>query len=287
MYKSLTLIGLILLCVSCNNNEKGKSSEDRNAYVPDSIKASTDAMGNPVAEGRKFIRTAELKFRVADVSNTTSKIETIVRNQGGFVTYTNLSSSIDNKDTYQVSSDSSLETIYYTLSNELKLRIPNRKFDSTLQSIATLVDFLDYKVVKADDVSLQLLDNQLTKKRANKTNGKTSAETETYTKEKADEAEIADRDLSDQLRYSTISLQFSQRESIKRSMIPNNKDIAAYTPNIFVKIWDALKVGWSKVEALFLFAIEMWGILLLAVLAWLLFKRLSNKTITRNQHLKP
>lgn len=287
MKRPLLYIGIILICFSCNNNEKGKASDERNAYVPDSIKASSDAMGNPVSEGRKFIRTADLKFQVQDVAGTTTKIEKIVRNQGGFVIYTNLSSEIDNKETYQVSSDSSLETIYYTLSNEFRLRIPNRTFDSTLQSITTLVDFLDYKVVKADDVSLQLLDYQLTKKRANKTNGKTSAETETYTKEKADEAEIADRELSDQLRYSTISLRFSQRQSIQRSMIPNNKDIAAYTPNIFVKIWDAIKIGWNKVEDLFLFAVEMWGIILLAILAWLLFKRLSNKTNTRIQNLKP
>lgn len=69
-------------------------------------------------------------------------------------------------------------------------------------------------------------------------------------------------------------------------MIANNKDIAAYTPNIFMKIWDAIKMGWNKVEALFLFAVEMWGIILLAILAWLLFKRLSNKT-NRIQNLKP
>ena len=286
MNKYLLLISLTIFFTACNNQEKGNSAEDRKAYVPDSIKASTDAMGNPIAEERKFIRTADLKFQVQDVSSTTTNIERLVRNQGGFVIYTNLSSSIDNKETYQISRDSSLETIHYILSNEIKLRVPNRKFDSTLQAIALLVDFLDYKVVKADDVSLQLLDNQLTKNRANKTNGKSSAETETYTKEKADEAEIADRGLSDQLRYSTISLQFSQRESIKRSMIANNKDIAAYTPNIFVKIWDAIKMGWNKVEALFLFAVEMWGIILLAILAWLLFKRLSNKT-NRIQNLKP
>lgn len=286
MNKYLLLISLTIFFTACNNKEKGNSAEDRKAYVPDSIKASTDAMGNPIAEERKFIRTADLKFQVQDVSSTTTNIERLVRNQGGFVIYTNLSSSIDNKETYQISRDSSLETIHYILSNEIKLRVPNRKFDSTLQDIALLVDFLDYKVVKADDVSLQILDNQLTKKRANKTNGKSSAETETYTKEKADEAEIADRGLSDQLRYSTISLQFSQRESIKRSMIANNKDIAAYTPNIFVKIWDAIKMGWNKVEALFLFVVEMWGIILLAILAWLLFKRLSNKT-NRIQNLKP
>jgi Domain of unknown function (DUF4349) len=280
------LLCLLLIFASCNNKENRNTSEDRNAYVPDSIKASTDAMGNPVAEGRKFIRTAELKFQVQDVTTTSTNIESIVRNQGGFVTYTNLSSSIDNRETLQVSRDSTLETIYYILSNELKLRVPNRKFDSTLNAITSLVDFLDYKVIQADDVSLQLMDNQLTKKRANKTNGKTSAETETYSKEKADEAEIADRGLSDQLRFSTIRLVFSQRQSIKRSMIPNNKDIAAYTPNIFVKIWDAIKIGWTKVEDLFLFAIEMWGVILLAILAWLLFKRLNNKK-NKIQNLNP
>jgi Domain of unknown function (DUF4349) len=286
MIRSLLLICVLVFCAACNNNDKGNSSEERNAYIPDSIKASTDAMGNTVTDGRKFVRTAELKFQVQDVIITTTNIERLVRNQGGFVTYTNLSSNVDNKETYQISRDSSLETIHYTLTNELKLRVPNRKFDSTLQAIALLVDFMDYKVVKADDVSLQILDNQFTKKRANKTTGKSSAETENYNKEKADEAEILDRDLSDQLRYSTISLIFSQRQSIKRSMIPNNKDIAAYTPNIFVKIWDAIKIGWTKVEDLFLFAIEMWGVILLAILVWQIFKRLSNKK-NKIQNLNP
>lgn len=279
------IIAVFIFCSACNNNEKGKSSEERNSYVPDSIKASTDAMGNPVAEDRKFIRTAELKFQVQDVTATTGNIERLVKSQGGFVVYTNLTSSIDNKETYQISRDSSLETIHYTLSNELKLRVPNRKFDSTIQAIALLVDFLDYKIIRADDVSLQLLNNQLTQKRANKTTGKTSAETENYNKEKADNAEIEDRNLSDQLRYSTINLVFSQRQSIKRSMIPNNKDIAAYTPNIFIKTWEAIKTGWTKVEELFLFAVEMWGVILIALLAWLLFKRGNNKN--KIQNLKP
>ncbi len=285
MIRSLLLICVLIFCAACNNNN-GKSSQEGNAYIPDSIKASTDAMGNPVSEDRKFIRTAELKFQVQDVTTTTTNIEKLVRNQGGFVIYTNLSSNVDNKETYQISRDSSLETIHYTVTNELKLRIPNRKFDSTLQAITVLVDFMDYKVVRADDVSLQILDNQFTKKRANKTSAKSSAETENYNKEQADDAEIVERGLSDQLRYSTISLIFSQRQSIKRSMIPNNKDIAAYTPNIFVKIWDAIKMGWNKVEDLFLFVVEMWGFILIAILAWLLFKRFSNKS-NRNQNLKP
>jgi hypothetical protein len=69
MKRTLSFIFIILFCISCNNNQKDNASENRNAYVPDSIKASSDAMGNTVTDGRKFIRTAEIKFQVLDVTN--------------------------------------------------------------------------------------------------------------------------------------------------------------------------------------------------------------------------
>ena len=48
----------------------------------------------------------------------------------------------------------------------MTLRVPNIKLDSTLKDIAKSIDYLDYRIIKADDVSLQILANDFTQKRA-------------------------------------------------------------------------------------------------------------------------
>src|SRR5690606_11498076 len=66
---------------------------------------------------RKFLRTADLKFKVKDVSKATESIETITYQCGGFVTHTRLSSDIIQSNITSISKDSYLETTYYSVTN--------------------------------------------------------------------------------------------------------------------------------------------------------------------------
>ncbi len=117
-----------------------------NGFVPSSA-ARTDK-----DKGRKFIRTATMKFRVNNVIKSTYKIEEITAGFDGFVTYTNLASEMDNQTIVPISADSSLETIFFTVSNTFTLRVPNTNLDSTLRTFARLIDYLDYRTIEASDV---------------------------------------------------------------------------------------------------------------------------------------
>lgn len=242
---------------------------------------------------RRFIRTAELKFKVKSVIKSTYDIENITRRQGGFVTYTNLSSNIDNVTTTDVSADSSLETTYYTVTNSITLRVPDTKLDTTLKEISNNIEYLDFRIIKAEDVALQILSNNLTQKRSakneerltnaienrgKKLNETTIAEEILLSKqEQADNAKISNLSLNDQVKFSTISLSIYQRPTVKREIISNDKNIEEYEPGFGSKLIESLKYGWDILEAFLVSITKLWGLLLFGAVAFLLYKKFGHR----------
>ena len=72
------------------------------AAAPETFVSSTAAVENNKDSTRKFIRTADLKFKVKDAIRSTYDIENIIVKQGGFVTYTNLASTINYTKSTQI-----------------------------------------------------------------------------------------------------------------------------------------------------------------------------------------
>ncbi len=279
---------------SIANDANGVDTD--NASVLEIISSSA-AVENKKDTTRKFIRTADLKFRVKNVAKATYALEDIAANFEGFVAYTNLSSAITNQMVIPVSADSSLETIYYVVQNNMTLRVPNIKLDSALKAIAPIVDYLDYRIIKADDIQFELLENRLKQERSKKyqerisdavdERGKklqeiTNTEDKILSKqEQADEALLANLRLKDKIAYSTIQLSIYQREVFRRELIANDKNIEAYSPGFFAKVVDALHFGWKILEGILLFLAKSWGVILfvvsvIALVRIVFFRRKSN-----------
>lgn len=287
-------IGIIISLFGCGPSAEEKMNHARmNDSVSNAFISSTAAVENSKDTTPKFIRTADLKFKVKNVIKSTYNIEDITNRQGGFVTYTNLTSNIDHVTNTAVSADSSLETTYYIVSNSITLRIPNTKLDSTLKEISKNIDYLDYRIIKADDVALQILSNNLTQKRSakneqrltnaidnrgKKLNETTVAEEVLLSKqEQADNAKVSNLSLMDQINFSTINLSIYQRLTIKRELISNDKNIDEYEPGIGSNILEALKFGWDILEAFLVFLIKLWGLFLFGILAYILYRKFGHK----------
>ncbi|MEI6823078.1 MAG: DUF4349 domain-containing protein [Bacteroidota bacterium] len=293
---SITLIGLLFACGSGRKEERAYSDVLKTDSTAIKEVSSSAAVVNKKDTIRKFIRTADLKFKVKSVINSTYAIENIISKQGGFVTYTQLNSTIDNKTTVAISADSSLETIYYSVVNNMTLRVPTEKLDTTLKIIAQLIDYLDYRTIKADDVALQLLSNKLTQQRTQnierritkaidnrgkKLRETTSAEELLASKqEQSDVAKVSNLSLNDQINYSTITLSIYQRQALKRELIANEKNIDIYTPGLGSKLLEALKTGWEMLEAIFVFFAQLWWFLLFVAIGYLIY-RISRKRLNK------
>lgn len=255
--------------------------------------SSSAARVNSKDTVRKFIRTADLKFKVPDVIKTTYKIEDITTGFGGFVEETTLASNIQNKTETQVSEDSTLETTYYIVRNSMTLRVPDIKLDTTLKSIAPLIEYLDSRVVTAQDVRFDIFANQLAIARSNKQDrrvtttvnhkGKNLGEVSTgedhplEAQEHADDAKVDNLRLQDQIEYSTIHLNIYQRQTVKRELIANDKNITAYEPSLMHRLGEALQFGWQTLESIIVSLVKIWGILAFILALFIVYKIYVNR----------
>jgi Domain of unknown function (DUF4349) len=292
MRNYILLTGILCTIMSCQQQKNKNTELDLLAKkMPISSSAAVEKNNDPE---RKFIRTADVKFKVNNVANTTTNIEDICTAQGGFVIYTNLASNIDEHTETPISKDSLLEKTFYTVTNTMTLRVPNTKLDSTLKDIAKSVDYLDYRIIKADDVSLQILANNFTQTRATnnysritndieknrkKLNETTEAEEIVLSKqEQADNAKIANLSLNDQIKFSTVNLSIYQRQGIKRNIIFNENNTDKYEIGFGYKLLEGFTYGWSLLKSFFVVLSKLWsvifcGFLLYAGCKWYLRKK--------------
>lgn len=289
----LTALTIITLLFSCK-----KADYDSGELADAKMAADTTAISSSAAveqkdSKQKFIRTADIKFKVKNVVKSTYAIENAVQKFGGFVTYTNLQSNIHDQIKTKISQDSTLETTKYSVENNITIRVPNTKLDTIIKTIAKQIDFLDYRIIKADDVSIKLLANQLSQKRGvvnekrvekaidskgKKINDVIDAENALANqKEENDNRIIENLSMQDQINFSTITLQLYQNETIKQEIMAGEKDSAAYKPNLGIQIIDALKSGWYILQAILVFFVNLWPIILLIISGFFLYKKYYKK----------
>lgn len=283
---------LIILAVSCKKADslEETTSETTTFSSDSSTTLSSAAPVQPKNSDRKFVRTADIKFKVKNVPNSTYIIENATTKFGGFVTYTNLQSTISEKNEVKISQDSTLEITKYTVENNITIRVPNTQMDTVIKTIAKQIDFLEYRVIKADDVSLQLLSNQLKQKReanqekrltkaidskGKKLNEVVQAENDLNQKsEQKDNSKLENISLADQVNFSTLTLQIYQRETIKKEMIANEKQ---YRQGFGSKIVDGLKNGWYLIEGILAIIVQLWSIILIGILGYFGYKKYFQK----------
>lgn len=289
----LTSFAVTALFFSCKKADHTTAETSADYAVTDSTGISSSAAVEKKDSKQKFIRTADLKFKVKNVVKSTYAIENAVQKFGGVVTYTNLQSNIQEQIKTKMSQDSTLETTKFTVENNIVIRVPNTQLDTVIKTIAKQIDFLDFRVIKADDVSLKLLSTQLSQKRASqsanriekaidntgkKVNDIVDAENALVNqKESNDEAVINNLSLKDQINFSTVTLQLYQNQTIKQDVIAGEKSNSSYRPSLGIEIVDALKNGLYIFETVFVFILNLWAFILIGIGGYFIYRKYFKK----------
>ena len=283
---------IVILAISCKKAEASAETayESKDIAVDTTNVTSSSAAVEPKNSDKKVIRTADIKFKVKNVANSTYAIENTANKFGGFVTYTNLQSTISDKNETKISQDSNLEITKYTVENNIVIRVPNIRLDTVIKTIVKQIDFLEYRIIKADDVSLQMLSNQMAQNRSSKqekrlekaidTKGKKlneviAAEDNLDAKnEQNDNTKLENLSLQDQVNFSTLTLQIYQRETIKEEMIANAK---TYRQDFGSKILDGIISGWYVIEGIIAVLAQLWSVILIGIGGYFIFKKYFHK----------
>ena len=269
-------------------NAKQDSVATSNIYAPMAVGKANDS-------NHVFMRNADMRFSVKDVRQATLDIERLVRKYDGFVTYTSLTGNKYLNNSIRVSKDSIMEVYKMNVTNEITLRVPNMNLDSTLIELNGIIEFIDNRTIRADDVKLQLLAAGLKAKRNSQhisklyktinDQGKKLPETVNalndldYSKTNYDEQQLSLMDLKDKVSYSTVKMYVYQPEVMeyKKTMIP--AVIEPYSPSFGDRLNSALNTGLTILQAIMLFFATIWPLLFLFVIIWFTTKWLIRTKI--------
>lgn len=277
------VLGATLTLFSCGASREDMSNNEEKAKVfADSVSTFIQNIKQPILKAdsnRTFVRTADLSFKVKDVKTATFDIERIVNEHRGYVTSSVLESDVSYKTSTRVSKDSMLDIINYKVHNNIILRIPNTELDKTLTEISSLIDYLDYRKIKAEDVTknfqaAKLSENRFVnhKKRVEKTidvKGKkldqmAEAENDLLVKQEwADNTKINTMELAHDVSYSTVSINIYQKETTKKEAYAYTLPAEPYTPNFGSKFLTSLSDGAAIFGEIILFFVKLWPIALL------------------------
>ncbi len=227
---------------------------------------------------KKFIRTADIKFKVKNVEQSTYKIEDIIHRFDGFVTNTNLNCRVNYTESHRIKEDSLLERKHFTVENSITFRVPKMLLDTTLKQIVSQIDFLDHRIITAEDITFQEIKNKMHQKRfgkyqqritkatdnSKKTGAVVDAENGLYEKEgEADDSALEDLVRNDKVEYSTVIMYIYQDEKIRDEVVFSQPNFESYKPSFGSEFVSSLKFGWTIVEQLFLLLVKLWPLIII------------------------
>jgi hypothetical protein len=242
------------------NEEKHNSAESRDQKSKTSN--LTDSLSTmettPITDtingiGYNFIKKAALKCKVNNLLKTTEKIEDIIAFSGGYVTYNDYNS--ENSYTTEVihQKDSLLRTTHFTPQCTMSARVPAKLLDSVMRKIVASAEYIDTKKLSADNVRLKLMANQLFVKRKLTTIKQTqiaeksiatrfkdkewAINSESENRSLADERQLNNLELIDQVNYSEINLMLYQDMALYTKTIAKPDIIKPYETPFLEKAW--------------------------------------------------
>lgn len=277
MKKYLIYCVFAIAALGCNSADKFDHSS------ADATSANLETTDTLMTE--KIIKTADMRFRVKDVQATKEKLSTAIKSEGGTVAEFSISSNIQNTEKVRYSTDSLLELVSYRTEGFVTAKVPSDKLDDFTNKIAKMAVFIDQQSLKMDDQSINYLANQLKNQnrveavdQLNKHANKKSNNVETSLSLKDDyvDKKIENLMIDNKVKYSTITLNFYQDNTVKQ-MIVENDNLSDFRPAFFTRLWLSLQTGWVIFVETILTLANLWVLIVLGIVGYVLFKRYKKK----------
>jgi len=267
---------LFTLVFGCNQKEYKESvaaesvdiSNDFEMVKEEKVVSKFTNNQNNVPLDLKIIKTASARYKVNNVANATRRIKVIAQQHGAYI------------------SDLRFDNNLYRKENRFTIKVPQKYFDSVMDSVNTVVDFVEYENITTKDVTEEYIDleTRLKTKREVKAryeailrkNAKTVEDillTEDKLRIIQEEIESAQgrlKYLSSKVAFSTI--QIDLYESVEYVEEPE-----AYTKTFLDETKQGLANGWCFIESFVIVLVNIWPLLIIGLIIFFWLKKRLKK----------
>ena len=241
--------------------EKAKvSSVSANVNQADDKEAVANNLQQAISDiSKKLIKTGDISFETSDLYGTRKKIITSLKHLDGYVSEEN-----ETNDSYR-------------RGLTLKLRVPSKNFDLLLDSVSGNASKIDSKNVRVADVTSQFIDiktnlanQQLLEKRYQELLKRSDKMSDVLQIENKlsqirtaiDSTQGTLNYLSRQVAYSTLEVNFYSEQTPQYS-----------GTTIGDRLRTSLKGGWELLQSLFFGIINIWPLIMVSFVVYILIKR--------------
>lgn len=256
---------------------------------PGDMQSSVGTSSDPA---RRFVVTANVRFQVKDVYQTALSIEDAAAAEGGFTVSNEIRQQAGTERVQSMSGGRLLKISEYTPVAELVVRVPAARTQAFLRGLASRMEFMDQRDLRAVDVQFDELRQRMAAQRASQTQAKVDdAATGDDAKPgdkldaaraghrlamSADEAELRRRELEDRVAFSTITLNFYQPPQLRQQTLPDTQTAMRDAgPGFWPRIGQALGSGWRGLLEVLVVIAHAWPLWLVIAVALVLARRVS------------
>ncbi|MEO6148717.1 MAG: DUF4349 domain-containing protein [Mucilaginibacter sp.] len=265
----MLLAGAVLLH-SCHGSSDykalDKESSDMNLVAADSTEPNQP----------KLVKTADISFKVKNVPQTCEKVSALTSQYHGMVTHHQMLSNTENSREIALGNDSLMKVSSFTTSADMTLKLPTEKLEDFMNQVSHMSLYVTMRRMDIEDKSLDYLSSQLKLNSRNelvkqqKTGRLTIKEPGDvlYFKDQLVDEQIYKRRIDDAVKYSVISLNFYQSNTILKETIANDNP-SDYDIPFFSRLGLAINNGVQLFAAMLIAVSNLWVFILAGLGVWL------------------
>ena len=274
-FKIMTLL-LFTLCFGCHsNNYKESIMTDTVDIVDDfeTIEAEKVITNHKIDQSNipldlKIIKSATARYKVKNVKKATQAIKAIAQKHGAYI------------------SDLRFQNDLYKKENRFTIKVPQHQFDILIDSVHAVVDFVEYENITTKDVTEEYIDLETRLKtkigvkaryenilRKNAKTVEDILKTEDKLRVIQEEIESA----QGRLKYLTNKVAFSTIQIDLYESVDYVEEPESYSKTFLDKAKQGLSNGWSFIESLIIVLINIWPLLIIGVVSFILIRKRVKK----------
>lgn len=250
MKKCILVISLALILGACGkpNDSYNSYSTERSAPMAEAVmdtqtKPSPDSLNSGILsqgsashlQDKQLIISGDIRFKTANTLETLNTIEGSALTHGGYIQESSLSSQTQESRTYATSDNQIKELTLNSYYATVIVRVPKDKLGEFLKELRPLMNKLETRTFKAQDVTLDIYKNELQaqieqqkQKALDDIDGKGTlgdkadiATQSTLARHEALLYELEQKALQDKVTLSTIALNFYDEPTLSESIRPD------------------------------------------------------------------
>ncbi|MFI5158498.1 MAG: DUF4349 domain-containing protein [Sphingobacteriales bacterium] len=232
----------------------------------------------------KLVKTAEIQFKVKNVQQTSDSILALATKFNGMVTHHQITSSANDTHDVRLSNDSVMRVSAFNTTADMTVKIPSEKIESFLNNVSKLSLYVNVRRMDVEDRSLDYLSSQLKLNSRNQLvnqqkQGKITIKDPSAVlnlKDDLVDEQINNRKINDEVKYSVISLNFYQSNTISKEVVAND-DPSTYKLPYFSRFGMAFSNGWYLFKELVILLADMWIFIIVGAGMWILARYYKRK----------